>query len=122
METEFTDQGMHEITRAAAGANAPADSQLSGDARLGERLRTLRVSAGLTQTQLGGERFSKAYISQIERGTTRPTRSRSSAMTRGFDRRFLRSMRWRFQADTRTSCRTATRNVRQRATARTSND
>lgn len=44
-------------------------------ARLGERLRSLRVSAGMTQTQLAGERFSKEYISQIERGKTRPTES-----------------------------------------------
>ncbi len=42
-------------------------------ARLGERLRHLRVNAGLTQTDLAGERFSKEYISQIERGKTRPT-------------------------------------------------
>ncbi|MDX6512290.1 MAG: hypothetical protein QOE36_1794, partial [Gaiellaceae bacterium] len=42
--------------------------------RLGERLRQLRVSAGLTQTQLAGDRFSKEYVSQIERGKTRPTR------------------------------------------------
>src|ERR1051325_5042649 len=41
--------------------------------RLGDRLRTLRVSAGLTQTDLAGDRFSKEYISQIERGKTRPT-------------------------------------------------
>jgi tetratricopeptide (TPR) repeat protein len=41
--------------------------------RLGERLRSLRVSAGLTQTDLAGGRFSKEYISQIERGKTRPT-------------------------------------------------
>jgi tetratricopeptide (TPR) repeat protein len=40
---------------------------------LGERLRTLRVNAGLTQTDLAGERFSKEYVSQIERGKTRPT-------------------------------------------------
>jgi len=33
----------------------------------------LRVSAGLTQTDLAGDRFSKEYISQIERGKTRPT-------------------------------------------------
>jgi tetratricopeptide (TPR) repeat protein len=32
------------------------------------------VSAGLTQTDLAGERFSKEYVSQIERGKTRPTR------------------------------------------------
>jgi tetratricopeptide (TPR) repeat protein len=41
--------------------------------RLGERLRQLRVAAGLTQTELAGERFSKEYVSQIERGKTRPT-------------------------------------------------
>src|SRR5256714_3374922 len=41
--------------------------------RLGERLRQLRVGAGMTQTELAGERFSKEYVSQIERGKTRPT-------------------------------------------------
>ncbi len=41
--------------------------------RLGERLRQLRVAGGLTQTDLAGDRFSKEYISQIERGKTRPT-------------------------------------------------
>ena len=58
--------GMNQIaTPPAPGAGA----------RLGERVRALRVSAGLTQTQLAGERFSKEYISQIERGKTRPTAS-----------------------------------------------
>ncbi len=42
--------------------------------RLGERLRQLRVAGGLTQSELAGERFSKEYVSQIERGKTRPTR------------------------------------------------
>src|ERR1700730_17753810 len=42
--------------------------------RLGERLRQLRVAAGLTQSELAGERFSKEYVSQIERGKSRPTR------------------------------------------------
>ncbi|MDX6486480.1 MAG: hypothetical protein QOF43_1633 [Gaiellaceae bacterium] len=42
--------------------------------RLGERLRQLRVAAALTQSELAGERFSKEYVSQIERGKTRPTR------------------------------------------------
>ena len=42
--------------------------------RLGERLRQLRVAAGMTQSDLAGERFSKEYVSQIERGKTRPTR------------------------------------------------
>jgi tetratricopeptide (TPR) repeat protein len=44
-----------------------------GGSRLGERVRQLRVAAGLTQTDLAGERFSKEYVSQIERGKTRPT-------------------------------------------------
>ncbi len=41
--------------------------------RLGDRVRQLRVSAGLTQSELARDRFSKEYISQIERGKTRPT-------------------------------------------------
>src|SRR5436309_15548634 len=43
-----------------------------GGLRLGERLRQLRVAAGLTQSELAGDRFSKEYVSQIERGKTRP--------------------------------------------------
>ena len=45
----------------------------SRSSRLGERLRQLRVSRNLTQSELAGERFSKEYVSQIERGKTRPT-------------------------------------------------
>jgi len=54
----------------------------STDVRLGivpaptgvaERLRTLRKHAGLTQTDLAGDRFSKEYVSQIELGKTRPS-------------------------------------------------
>src|SRR5579862_5354973 len=41
--------------------------------RLGDRVRQLRVSVGLTQSELAEGRFSKEYISQIERGKTRPT-------------------------------------------------
>ena len=41
--------------------------------RLGDRLRSLRLAAGLTQTELAGDRFSKEYISQIERAKPRPT-------------------------------------------------
>ncbi len=40
---------------------------------LGTRMRQLRVAAGLTQSELAGDRFSKEYVSQIERGKTRPT-------------------------------------------------
>ena len=40
---------------------------------LGERVRQLRINRGMTQTDVAGERFSKEYMSQIERGKTRPT-------------------------------------------------
>jgi tetratricopeptide (TPR) repeat protein len=61
--------------------------------RLGERLRQLRVSAGLTQTDLAGDRFSKEYISQIERGKTRPTQETIQwlASRLGVDPTFLAS-------------------------------
>src|SRR5881398_3516838 len=61
--------------------------------RLGERLRQLRVAAGLTQTDLAGDRFSKEYISQIERGKTRPTSDTIEwlALRLGVDAGFLSS-------------------------------
>ena len=48
-------------------------SPRSPASQLGERVRQLRVAAGMTQTDLAGDRFSKEYVSQIERGKTRPT-------------------------------------------------
>jgi tetratricopeptide (TPR) repeat protein len=61
--------------------------------RLGERLRQLRVAAGLTQGELAGDRFSKEYISQIERGKTRPTTDTVEwlALRLGVDANFLAS-------------------------------
>ncbi len=59
------------MTRATR-TDLPSPGRPAGS-RLGERLRQLRVSAGLTQTELAGSRFSKEYVSQIERGKTRPT-------------------------------------------------
>src|ERR671929_960108 len=61
-ETTATPQQQQRVSAAQAGL------------RLGERLRQLRVAAGMTQTDLAGDRFSKEYVSQIERGKTRPTR------------------------------------------------
>ena len=60
---------------------------------LGERLRQLRVAAGMSQTALAGERFSKEYVSQIERGKTRPTRETIEWLARrlGVDPGFLTS-------------------------------
>ena len=60
---------VHDTTRHHARRSAARVSSA-----LGERVRQLRVAAGLTQTDLAGTRFSKEYVSQIERGKTRPTR------------------------------------------------
>ncbi len=40
---------------------------------LGERVRQLRIARGLTQADLARDRFTKEYVSQIERGRARPT-------------------------------------------------
>ena len=58
---------------------------------IGERVRALRTAAGLTQTELAGERFSKEYLSQIERGKTRPTGETVSwlATRLGVDEQYL---------------------------------
>src|SRR5213594_4777926 len=58
---------MHDQLTAARTTKGSARSSM------GERVRQLRIARGLTQTELAGERFSKEYVSQIERGKTRPT-------------------------------------------------
>jgi tetratricopeptide (TPR) repeat protein len=70
---------------AALTRSAPARSTL------GERVRQLRIARGLTQTGLAGERFSKEYVSQIERGKTRPTGDTIEWLAErlGVDRSFL---------------------------------
>jgi len=60
---------MSRVTR-----TSPPRAASPAGGRLGERLRQLRVAAGLTQSELAGTRFSKEYVSQIERGKTRPAR------------------------------------------------
>jgi tetratricopeptide (TPR) repeat protein len=79
-------------SRAARGFTTGA-AQTTRAPRLGERLRQLRVAAGLTQTDLAGDRFSKEYISQIERGKTRPTVETTEwlALRLGVDAGFLQS-------------------------------
>src|SRR6186713_2881879 len=60
---------------------------------MGERVRQLRIARGLTQTELAGERFSKEYVSQMERGKTRPTAETIDwlALRLGVDAGFLAS-------------------------------
>src|SRR6476469_544470 len=79
-------------SRVARGFTTGA-AQTTRAPRLGERLRQLRVAAGLTQTDLAGDRFSKEYISQIERGKTRPTAETIEwlALRLGVDAGFLQS-------------------------------
>jgi tetratricopeptide (TPR) repeat protein len=71
-----------------SGSSIPARGS-----RLGERLRQLRVASGLTQSELAGDRFSKEYVSQIERGKTRPTQETVEwlAVRLGADPSFLAS-------------------------------
>ncbi len=40
---------------------------------VGARVRVARLDTGLTQGELGGSRFSKEYVSQVELGKTRPS-------------------------------------------------
>jgi tetratricopeptide (TPR) repeat protein len=80
------------LTRATQIAKTPRLGRLPNGG-LGERLRTLRVNASLTQTDLAGDRFSKEYVSQIERGKTRPTQETIEwlAQRLGVDPGFLAS-------------------------------
>jgi transcriptional regulator with XRE-family HTH domain len=52
--------------------SSPA-AALRSPSTLGARVRQLRQSAGLSQDELAAGRCSKEYVSQIERGKTRPT-------------------------------------------------
>src|SRR5438105_7970408 len=70
---EFGELEGSDVTAASPSARAASEDPARGVEELGERVRRLRVSAGLSQTELAGGRFSKEYVSQIERGKTRPT-------------------------------------------------
>jgi tetratricopeptide (TPR) repeat protein len=52
---------------------AAAARKTSTPSAIGERVRQLRIGRGLTQTELANNRFTKEYVSQIERGRVRPT-------------------------------------------------
>ncbi len=41
--------------------------------QIGARIREARHRAGLTQQQLAGERYTKAYVSALETGIARPS-------------------------------------------------
>jgi tetratricopeptide (TPR) repeat protein len=79
------------VTDSTAIRQQQRASAVQAGLRLGERLRQLRVAASMTQTDLAGDRFSKEYVSQIERGKTRPTRETIDwlAQRLGVDASFL---------------------------------
>ena len=63
---------MPRLGTARAGQPArEADPQLALE--IGGRLRDARLRAGLTQQQLAGDRYTKAYVSALENGTSRPS-------------------------------------------------
>jgi transcriptional regulator with XRE-family HTH domain len=54
--------------------NDPKEPQPQGDAELGRRLSSIRLRAGLTQTDIAGKvAVSRQHISNIETGITSPT-------------------------------------------------
>ena len=54
--------------------NEPKGSSSQGDAELGQRLSSIRLRAGLTQTDIAGKvAVSRQHISNIEIGMTSPT-------------------------------------------------
>ena len=59
-------------TRIAA-TDLEHDAALELARRVGERIRLARRRAGMTQAQLAGDRYTKAYISALETGITRPS-------------------------------------------------
>ena len=56
-------------------STTPAETRSGSGITLGDRVRALRHSLGLTQEELADHRFSNEYLSQIERGATRPSPS-----------------------------------------------
>ena len=69
----------------------PRKPRLRSSASLGERVRGLRVERGLTQQELAGDCCTKEYVSQIERGRTRPTGEMLARLAErlGVDRDYL---------------------------------
>lgn len=54
-------------------AARPTEHDAALARQIGERIREARRRAGLTQQQLAGDRYTKAYISALETGIARPS-------------------------------------------------
>ena len=58
---------------ARAQPRSPDAASVELAARIGARLREARRRAGLSQQQIAGDRYTKAFISAIEHGASRPS-------------------------------------------------
>ena len=54
---------------------AQAEVAINDPTHFGNRLRYARMKKGLSQRELGGEKFSASYISRIESGARPPTQA-----------------------------------------------
>jgi transcriptional regulator with XRE-family HTH domain len=61
------------MPRTKTGARAPNEQDRALAQHIGQRLREARHRAGLTQQQLAGDRYTKAYVSALETGIARPS-------------------------------------------------
>jgi tetratricopeptide (TPR) repeat protein len=59
------------VIRTAQRTHKQRDAELAG--QIGERIRAARVKAGLTQQQLAAPRYTKAYVSALEKGHAKPS-------------------------------------------------
>ena len=61
------------MPRTKTGARATTDQDRALAQHIGQRIREARHRAGLTQQQLAGDRYTKAYVSALETGIARPS-------------------------------------------------
>ena len=61
------------MPRTRTGARAASEQDRVLAQQIGERIREARHRAGLTQQQLAGDRYTKAYVSALETGIARPS-------------------------------------------------
>src|SRR5918995_2469607 len=61
------------MPRTRTGVRASQEQDRALAQRIGQRIREARHRAGLTQQQLAGDRYTKAYVSALETGIARPS-------------------------------------------------
>src|SRR6187455_2249763 len=61
------------MPRTKTGTRATTDQDRALEQHIGHRIREARHRAGLTQQQLAGDRYTKAYVSALETGIARPS-------------------------------------------------